>query len=127
MTDPVPHGDRDGKHRQDHIFEIGKCPCDAALFNLGGRDLMEELLDQSQRTEPAADGPSEGEPEDHNDAQHIPAGAVTGVGERILDGSQGTCPYCTRAGITVKARDADSFYFALIDLSVDKSPKVRVI
>ena len=127
MTDPVPHGDRDSKNSQDHIFEIRKRPRDAALFNLGRRDLMEELLDESQRTEPAADCPSEGEPEDHDDAQHIPAGAVTGVGERVLDGSQGTCPDCPRAGIAVKARDADSFYFALIDLSVDESPQVRVI
>ena len=87
VADPVPHWDRDDKNCQDHIFEVRERSGDPALLDLGRRDLVEELLDQSQRTEPAADGPSQGESEDHDDAQNIPAGAVAGISERVLDGA----------------------------------------
>ena len=80
VPDPVPHGDRDGKHRQDHVFEIGERAGDAALRDLGCRDLVQQLLDQPERAQPAADRPAKRQAEDHDDAQHIPAGAVAGTG-----------------------------------------------
>ena len=59
VTDPVPHGNRDDEYREDHIFEIGESARHAALFDLGSRDLVQELLDQAQGAQPSADRSSE--------------------------------------------------------------------
>ena len=89
MPDPVPHGDRDNEYCKDHVLEIGERAGDAALRDLRCRDLVQQLLDQPEGAQPAADRPAQRQAEDHDDAQHIPAGAVAGAGERVLDRAKG--------------------------------------
>ena len=57
VAHPVPHGNCDDKYREDHIFEIGESACHAALFDLGSRDLVQELLDKAQGAQPPRDSP----------------------------------------------------------------------
>ena len=127
MTDPVPHGDRDDENRKDHIFEIGERARHAALFDLGSRDLVQEFLDQAQGAQPSADRSAEGQPEDYDNAQHIPSGAVSGIGERVLNRAQRAGSGGAGAGVAVKSRDTDGFRLSLIDLSVDEAPQVGVV
>ena len=127
VTDPVPHGDRDDENRKNHIFEIGERARHAALFDLGSRDLVQEFLDQAQGAQPSADRSAEGQPEDHDNAQHIPSGAVSGIGERVLDRAQRAGSGGAGAGVAVKTGDADGFCLPLIDLSVDKAAKVGIV
>ena len=67
-------------YHEDHIFEIAESAGHAALGDLGSRDLVQELLDQAQRAQPSADRSAKGQPEDHDNAQNIPAGTVSGIG-----------------------------------------------
>ena len=127
VTDPVPHGNRDDEYREDHIFEIGESARHAALFDLGSRDLVQELLDKAQGAQPSADRSAEGQPEDHDNAQHIPSGAVSGIGERVLDRAQRAGSGGAGAGVAVKSGDTDGFRLALIDLSVDEAPQMGVV
>ena len=131
--------ERYGYHedRDDDILQISERPRHAVLPDLGRRDPVQELLHKSHGAEPAADRPAERQSEDHDDPQHIPAGAVAGVGERILNGAQGAGTGSSGTGIAVKARDAygiaveagdaDRFRLSLIDFSVYKASEVRVI
>ena len=46
------------------------------LPDLRGRDLVQQLLNESERTEPAAYRPSEHESPQHDDAENIESGPV---------------------------------------------------
>ena len=127
VAHPVPHGNCDDKYRKDHIFEIGESARHAVLFDLGSRDLVQEFLDQAQGAQPSADRSAQGQPEDHDNAQHIPSGAVTGIGERVLDRAQRAGSGGAGAGVAVKSGDTDGFCLPLIDLSVDKAAKVGIV
>ena len=127
VAHPVPHGNCDDKYREDHIFEIGERARHAALFDLGSRDLVQELLDKAQGAQPPADRSAQGQPEDHDNAQHIPSGAVTGIGERVLDRAQRAGSDGAGAGVAVKSGDTYGFCLPLIDLSVDKAAKVGIV
>ena len=88
---------------------------------------MQELLDQSQRTDPAADRAAQNRAEKQENAHHIPSGSVAGRRQRILQSPERTCADCSGTGIAVKARDAGVFGLTLIDLTIDETLQVRIV
>ena len=88
---------------------------------------MKELLDQSQRAEPAADRAAQNGSEKQKDSEHVPSGPVAGRRKRVLQRSERAGSDGTGAGIAVKARDAGIFCIALIDLAVNEAPQVRIM
>ena len=127
MPEPVPQRDRHGEHGEQHVLQPGQCAGDAALPDLIGGDLVQQLLDQPQGAEPPADGTPEDDAEEQDDAHNIPAGPVTAGGQGVLDRAQGAGTHSAGAGIAVEARDAGVFGFSLIDLAGDESFQVRVV
>ena len=123
----IPQRDRHSENSKNHIFEPGKSPCDAGLADLRRRDLVKELLNQSQRTEPAADRPPEHDAKQKDHAEHIPPCTMAGGIERVLNRTQRARTHCAGAGIAVEARDTQILCLSLIDLSLDKALQVRII
>ena len=48
------YGDRDHEDSQNDIFQVRENGCESVLPDLGKRDLIEQFLDQSERTQEAA-------------------------------------------------------------------------
>ena len=45
---------------------------------------MQQFLHEPRGTQPAADGPAQGDPEEQQDAQHVKRRAVPGGGQGVL-------------------------------------------
>ena len=88
---------------------------------------MQQLLDQSQRTEPAADRAAQNSAEQQENAHHVPPGSVAGRGQRILQCPERAGTDSPGAGITVEARDTGILCLALINLAVNEAPQVRIV
>ena len=127
MLQPVPQRDRHDEHGEKHVLQPGQCTGDAALPDLIGRDFVKQFLNQPQGAEPPADGTSQDDAEEQDDAHNIPAGPVTAGGQGILDRAQGTGAYSAGAGIAVEARDTGILGLALVDLTVDEAFQMRVV
>ena len=127
VAQAIPQGDGDHKHRQYYIFQPGQRPGDAALFQLRRGDLMEKLLDQAQRAQPAADRPPQDHAEEHDDAQHIPARPMPGGGQRVLYGAQRAGTHRAGAGIAVEAGNAGVLRVAGVDSSINEALDIGVV
>ena len=77
----------DHKEQQQNIFQPGQRPRDPALFDLKCRDPVQQFLKQAKRAKPSADGPSQYDPVEQNDPQHIPACPMVRGGQCILQGA----------------------------------------
>ena len=127
MLQSVPQRDRYDEHRQQNVLQPGQRPGNPALLELECGNLVEQLLNQSQRTEPAADRSSEDHAEEQKDAHHIPSGPVSGGCECVLNGAERTCTDRARAGIAVESGDTGVFCLPLIDFTVNKAFDVCVV
>ncbi len=127
LFDAVPHRNSHDENCKDHVFEISERMRKAALSDLGRGDLVEQFLHKAQRAQPAADRPAQGQAEDHDDAQDVPSHAVSGIGQRILNRAQRTGADSAGTGIAIEAGYADSFGFALVNLSVYEAPQMRIV
>ena len=127
VPQPNPQWDRRRKENEDPVFQPGQRPCPAAFPDFIGGDLVQQLLEQPQRAEPAADAAAQGHTEEQEDTHHIPGCAMTAGGQRVLDRAQRAGADRAGAGIAVQARDAGVLCPALIDLAVDKSLQMRVM
>ena len=123
----VPQGNGDHEHRQDHVFEPGQGPGHAAFAELQGGDFVQQLLDQPQGAEPPADGAAQNDPEQQEDAQHIPPGPVAGGAQGVLDAAQGAGGHGPGAGIAVKAGGAGVFGVPVINIPLDKAFQIGVV
>ena len=127
LGDAHPERYSDDSHSKDHIFEPGQRAGIAAPADLRRGDSVEQLLNQTQRADPAADGAPEHHPEQGQDAQHIPGRCMPGGIQRILKRTQRTAGDGARTGIAVQARHTGRLQIPGIDVSVHKAPEIRVI
>ena len=122
---PQRYGHRE--HRQQQVFQPGQHPRYIALLDLRRGDLVEQLLDQPQRAQPATDGAAQDHAVQHDDAQHIPTRAMVRGGQRVLDGAQGTGPCRGGTGIAVEAWGAEEFPVALVDFAGNEALYVSIV
>ena len=127
VLEPVPQRQGHHKDRQQDVLEPAEHPRDAGFFDFRRRDLVQQLLNQAQRAEPAADRTTEDDAEQGDDAQHVPAGLVAGGRQRVLDRAKRAGADGTGAGVAVKARHAGKLRLSDIDFPVDKALQVGVI
>ena len=116
VPESVCDGDDEYEEHQDHIFEVGEDPGDAALFQFGGTDLIKQFLDQTKGAEPAADHPAKEHGVEYQDTADIVDGTFIGT-ERALQRTQGTGADGAGAGIAVDAGDAELLRASLIDIA----------
>lgn len=62
------HGQQDDKHQEDDLFQLA-APEGPALFREG--DLVQQVLDQAEGTQPAADEPADQRTNKKQDSDHI--------------------------------------------------------
>ena len=98
-----------------------------ALPDLRRRDLVQQLLDQAQRADPAADRPSQNHAEQCQDAHHVPGRGMPGGVQCILQGAQWAAGDRSGAGIAIEPGNADGFQVSGLDMAVNKAFEVRVI
>ena len=127
LSDAEPDRDRDDENSQEHIFQVRKHPGDPALPDFRRGDFVQQLLDQPQGAEPAADRPAEDHAEEGQDAQDVPRRGMPGGVQRVLQGTQGAAGDGAGAGIAVEPGDADGFQIAGIDMPVDIAFEIRVV
>ena len=91
-----------------HAISTGKHPGKPALADFERGNFVQQFLDQTQRADPAADGPAQHHPEQGKDAHHIPWRCMSGSIQRILQRTKRAACDCPRAGIAVEAGNADA-------------------
>ena len=107
LPDAVDQRNGDHKHREEHIFQIGQFPRNMTFPDLRCRNLVQQLLNQTQGADPSADGSPQNHAEQRQDAQHIPGQRMPGSVQRVLQRAQRAAGNGARAGIAVEARNAD--------------------
>ena len=127
MLQPVPQGDGNYKNRQKNIFQPAEHPGKTGFFDLRRRDLVQQLLNQANGTEPATDRTAKNDTEKSQNPQYIPSGLMTGCSQCVLDRAQRAGAYCTGAGIAVKPRYTGIFCLTYIDFSIDKALQMGII
>ena len=130
VNNPVPCGNPDDKDAEDHIFQVRQRAGCAAFFHLRRGQLVQQLLDQSQRAEPAADRAAENQPVEHENAEDVETDLFTRCADRVLQRAQRAGPDSAGAGIAVEARHADALRgrsFALIDFALKEAFEVGII
>ena len=91
---------------------------------------MQQLLQQPQGTEPAADRAAQNQAIEHENAVDIEADLLVRGADGVLQGTQRAGAHRAGAGIAVEARHADSLCgggFALIDFALHKALDVGVV
>ena len=129
LADNIQHGQRqdDDETEQDHIFQVfqpalaGQA---AQLFDKG--DLVQQILHQPERAQPAANQAAEQRPEQQQEADDIKAELVLAAGDDGLQGADRAGAERTRAGIAVQAGDAYELACAFIDVALRKTGGVTV-
>ena len=86
---------------------------------------MEQILDQSERTEPAADHPPKQHAVQKQNAAYIEKGAAVGA-EGSLEGPQGAGTHGPGAGIAVQTRDAELLAAAPVNASLGKALEIGI-
>ena len=84
---------------------------------LGRRDLMEDFLDQTKRTDIATDGSAKNHSDCQDKTEHIEAHPEPGCVFNRLHRSNGTGQPRCRTGIAIKARTAEVLPIPFVDLS----------
>lgn len=88
---------------------------------------MEQLLDQPEGAEEAADGAPQQESEQDEDAEHIRKGGGLRACQRVLQGTQGTGSHGSGARVAVQSGDTQIFGVACVYLAGGKAFEVRVV
>ena len=130
MNNPVPGGNPDDKDPENHIFQVRQRAGCTAFFHLRRGQLVQQLLDQPQRAEPAADRTAEDQSVEHEDAEDVETDLFIRGADRVLQRAQRTGPDRARAGITVEARHTDALGgrgFALVDFTLKEALEVGII
>ena len=127
LLQAVRQRDDDHKHRQQDVFEIRQRMGEAAFLHLRRRNLVEQFLNQPQRTEPAADGAPQNQPVEHQNAQNVVRRALIRGGQRVLQRPQRTCANRARTGVAVEPRHAKVLDAAGVDVALDESLHIGVV
>ena len=127
LLQAVRQRDDDHKHRQQDVFEIRQRMGEAAFLHLRRRNLVEQFLNQPQRTEPAADGAPQNQPVEHQNAQNVVRRALIRGRQRVLQRPQRTCANRARTGVAVEPRHAKVLDAAGVDVALDESLHIGVV
>ena len=71
LAEGISNGDDQYKEHQDDVLHKGENPGDRALLQLGGLNLIQQVLDQTKGTQPAADHSAEQNGVQQQNAAHI--------------------------------------------------------
>ena len=126
----VPGRDPDGKDREEDVLEPGQRAGHTAFLDLRGRQLVQQLLNEPEGAEPAADRAPEDQAVEHQDTEDVPADLLVGGADGVLQGAQRAGPHRAGAGIAVEAGNTEPLgrgAFALVDLALDKAFDMGVI
>jgi len=114
-------GQQNHKNRQEHVLDVDH---PVGEFDLPGRDLVDQFLEETEGTQPSAGHPAHQAPNNPQDSEDVQAdmgiarlGARPDGGKHRLKRTQGTGAGRCRAGITVQSGNADRLQFSLIDVS----------
>ena len=91
MSDAIPQGNCNDKNRKDHIFKPAENAGNPGSGNLRNRDLMQQFLNQSKRTEPPTDSPAQNHTIEKQNPDNIPACTMTGRCHGILKRAERAC------------------------------------
>ena len=127
LLQAVRQRDDDHEHRQQDVFEIRQRMGEAAFLHLRRRNLVEQFLNQPQRTEPAADGAPQNQPVEHQNAQNVVRRALIRGRQRVLQRPQRTCANRARTGVAVEPRHAKVLDAASVNVALDESLHIGVV
>ena len=112
---------------QDGVLSIFQDMMERKPFFLAEkRNFMQQVLQKSERTEPAAHKPSQQTSEQEEKSQHGKRHLEPPAVEKGLERAHGAGGQCAGAGITVQSGYADIFQVSLVDLSIQESVRVPV-
>ena len=108
LADGVGDGHHQHEEHQNHIFQEGKNPGDRVFLQLGGLDLVQQVLNQTEGTQPAADHAAEQNGVQQQNAAYIQnrRGPVV---KGTLQGTQRAGGDGAGAGVAVDAGSAEEF------------------
>ena len=115
------------KYGQYSVLQVRQCPRYAAFADLERRNSVQQLLDQAQRTDPAADGSAENYAEQGQDPHDVPGRCMPRCTQGVLQGTERAAGNRSRTGIAVQSRHADGFQTAGVDMPVNEAFQVRVV
>ena len=127
VPEPIPQRDGNCKDREKNVLQPAEDAGNAGLSDFRRGDLVQQLLNKAQGTEPAADRAAEYDTVEQDDAEHIPACLMAGGSKRVLDRAQRAGSDRAGAGIAVKARHADRLCPAHIDLPVYETSQMGIV
>ena len=90
------------------------------------RYFIEQVLDQAEGAQSAADKSSEQRAGQHQETDDIERKTVIAASENCLKGTDGTGPKGSRTGVAVQARQAQGLRRARIDFSFYKSQQIAI-
>ena len=121
------HGEQDHKEQKDKVFQFPQQLVSAeGLHLLWKGDLVQEVLDQAEGTQPAADEPAHQRPDKDQESGHIEGEFEIPAPDDRLKGADGTGAKRTGTGVTVHPWYTEIFQFAPVNLSPWKAGQIAV-
>ena len=121
------HRQQYDKYRQDQVFQFSQHPVSPeGSYLFKKRDLIKQVLNQPERTEPAADKSPDQRTHKHQKTGHIKRQFKIPASDHSLHGPDRTGPESPGAGITIQAGNTQAFQLPLIDPSLYKSQQITV-
>ena len=116
------HGQQDHKDHQNHILQFAEkfIPPESRDF-FEERDLMQQILDQSKGTQPAADQPSDQSPHKNEKSRYIKSQLKVPAPNDSLERADGTGSQRPGAGIAIQTGNTEIFQLSLIDFALQEA------
>lgn len=121
------HGQEYDKNNKDDIFQLSQQLVAAEAFDFFGKGyFVQQLLNKSEGTQPAADKAPDQCADENEETGHIEGEFEIPASDDGLHGTNGTGTGGSGAGIAIKPRDAKVFQLAVIYFSLSKADKIAV-
>ena len=119
------HWQQNYHKKQNRVFYVGQR---LQLFggDLFGRNLVQQLLKPSERTQKPADEAAEQHAEQNEKSCDVVGKAEFRRPHHCLKRADRTGTRCRRAGIAIESRNANGFSFSLIDAPLQKVRQMKV-
>ena len=112
---------------QNRVFSVLQDPVEGKTLPLvEQRNLVQQVLDQPEGTQPSADESSQKAPKQKQKAQDPEGDRDLPLVEQGLESPDGAGGHCPWAGVAVEARDAGVFQTTPIDLPLQKAIGISV-
>lgn len=136
MTDDIHGNERKNDHKadEDQVFRPDQYPMTGKILSFGNpffkgsrdRDPVEQILYQTERTEPSADEATENRAEQHQKSDDIKGKPIVPAGEDCLQGADRTGAEGAGAGVAVQSGDAKCLRGSGIDPSGGEAVQISV-